>query len=66
MRRGIEFKVSSKSHMISFRLSNEAYAKIERALKSPANGNTSVGDYCKQVIERYAFRHDKRKYKIRA
>ena len=57
--------VSSKSQMVSFRLSNEAYAKIERALECPANGNTSVGDYCKQVIERYAFRHDKRKYKIR-
>lgn len=55
--------VSSKSHMISFRLSNEAYAKIKSALEYPANGNTSVGDYCKQVIERYAFRHDKRKYK---
>lgn len=58
--------VSSKSHMVSFRLSNEAYAKIKVALEYPANGNTSVGDYCKQVIERYAFRHDKRKYKIRA
>ena len=57
---------NSKSNMVSFRLSNATYAKIERALKWPSNGNTSVGDYCKQVIERYAFRHDKRKYKIRA
>ncbi len=55
--------VSSKSHMVSFRLSNEAYAKIKKALNYPANGNSSVGDYCKQVIERYAFRHDKRRYK---
>ena len=58
--------VSSKSQMVSFRLSNEAYAKIKVALEYPANGNTSVGDYCKQVIERYAFRHDKRKFKKRA
>lgn len=57
---------SSKSHHITFRLSNEAYAKIKVALEYPANGNSSVGDYCKQVIERYAFRHDKRKYRIRA
>lgn len=56
---------SSKSHMVSFRLSNEAYAKIKRALECPANNNSSVGDYCKQVIERHAFRHDKRKYRIR-
>ncbi len=51
--------------MVAFRLSNEAYAKIEGALKSPQNGNTSVGDYCKQVMERYPFRHDKRKYRVR-
>ena len=54
---------SSKSRHISFRLSNEALGKIEQALKSPANWNTSVGDYCKQVVERHAFRHDKRRYK---
>jgi len=57
--------VSSKSHMVSFRLSNEAYAKIKVALEYPANNNYSVGDYCKQVIERHAFRHDKRKYRQR-
>ena len=55
--------VSSKSHMVSFRLSNEAYAKIKRALEYPANSNSSVGDYCKQVVERHAFRHGKRKYR---
>ncbi len=55
-------KVSSKSYMVSFRLSNEAHAKIKTALDHPANPNTSVGAYCKQVIERYAFRHSTRKY----
>ncbi|KKM05681.1 hypothetical protein LCGC14_1751680 [marine sediment metagenome] len=55
---------SSKSRHISFRLSNEVLAKIEQALKSSANQNTSVGDYCKQVVERHAFRHDKRRYKL--
>lgn len=55
--------ISSKSHIVSLRLSNEAYDKILVALNYPANGNTSVGDYCKQVIERYAFRHDKRKFR---
>ncbi len=53
---------NSKSHMVSFRLSNEAYTKIKIALEHPSNGNTSVGDYCKQVIERHAFRHSTRKY----
>lgn len=56
---------SSKSHMVSFRLSNEAYAKIRAALETPRNQNTSVGDYCKQVVERHAFRHDKRKYRVK-
>lgn len=54
---------SSKNRMVSFRLSNEAYDKIQKALECPANPNSSVGDYCKQVIERHAFRHDKRKYR---
>lgn len=55
--------VSSKSRHVSFRLSNEAYAKIKRALEYPTNPNTSISDYCKQVIERHAFRHDKRKFR---
>jgi len=54
---------SSKSLIVSFRLSNEAQAKIQRALESQNNNNTSISDYCKQVIERHAFRHDKRKYR---
>jgi len=56
---------SSKSRHVTFRLSNEAYAKILKALECPRNGNSSVGNYCKQVIERYAFRHDRRKYRVR-
>ena len=55
--------ISSKTHMVSFRLSLVAYSKILEALKAPSNGNTSVGDYCKQVIERHAFRHSSRKYR---
>lgn len=54
---------STKSRIISFRLPNATYAKIRRALEHPTNPNTSVSDYCKQVIERYAFRHDTRKYR---
>ncbi len=62
---GFMEQVSSKSHVVAFRLSDETYAKIIRALECPRNGNTSVGDYCKKVIERHAFRHDKRKYRKR-
>lgn len=54
---------SSKSHMVSFRLSIKVYNKILEALETPSNSNTSVGNYCKQVIERYAFRHSTRKYR---
>ena len=56
---------SGKSRVVSFRLSNEALSKIEKALAFPSNDNSSVSDYCKQVIERHAFRHDKRKYKVK-
>jgi predicted DNA-binding protein len=52
---------STKSRMVSFRLKNEVREKIENALNSPLNHNTSVSDYCKEVIERYAFRHMKNK-----
>ena len=58
-------KVSSMSHYVAFRLSNEAYDKILKALAFPSNPNeNSVGKYCKAVVERHAFRHDKRKYKV--
>jgi len=56
---------SSKSRMVSFRLSNEALVKIQKALEYPANCNSSVSDYCKRVVERHAFRHDKMKYRKR-
>lgn len=51
---------STKSTMISFRLRNETREKIEVALKSQMNHNTSVADYCKDVIERYAWRHERK------
>lgn len=50
---------SSKSHMVSFRLSNEAYDRILKALDWPSNPNSGVPDYCKTVVERWVFRHDK-------
>ena len=58
-------RTSSKSRHVTFRLSNVAYDKILKALECPANPNSSVGDYCKSVVERHAFRHDKRKYRQR-
>ena len=54
---------SKLSLVVSIRLSNAAYAKIQRALKTSSNSNSSVSDYCKKVIERHAFRHDERKYR---
>ena len=56
---------SSKSRRGNFWLPNEAYDKILKALETPSNGNASVGDYCKEVIIRHAFRHDTRKYRVR-
>jgi len=55
--------LSSKTRVVSFRLSNEVVDKIKIALRSPNNGNSSIGDYCKEVVERHAFRHDKRKFR---
>ena len=49
---------SSKTQVFSIRLRNETVEKIKQALKSPNNKDTSVNDYCKNVIERYAWRHD--------
>lgn len=45
--------------MVSFRIKNETRDKIEQALNSPTNHNSSVSDYCREVIERYAWRHTK-------
>jgi len=57
---------STRSRKISIWLSNEVCAKIEIALSHPSNPNEySIGKYCKAVIERHAFRHDRRKYKVR-
>ena len=51
---------SIKTRMVSFRMSVVCYEKIEKALKTYNNHNTSVADYCKENIERYAFRHQKK------
>ncbi len=50
---------SSKTRMVSFRLPIEVCAKIEKAFENPRNPNTSIGDYCKSVVTRHAFRHEK-------
>ena len=58
--------INSKSHKISFRLSNKAYNKIMAAITNPNNSRNqfdSVDLYCKAVCERYPFRHDERKYR---
>jgi hypothetical protein len=57
---------TSNTIMISFRLSNEAYDKIVRTITNPHNIRNqyhSVEAYCKEVVERHAFRHSTRKYK---
>jgi hypothetical protein len=53
-------KSSTKSTIVAFRLKNDCRDKIEQALKCPTNHNTSVSDYCREVIERYAFRHERK------
>lgn len=53
---------SGKSVIVSFRVSNECLAKIRKALATPSNPNSSVSDYCKTVIHRHAFRHEKRSH----
>jgi len=52
---------SSKSKVIGVRLSNDVLRRIEKALASPNNNNTSVSDYCKVVLTRWVYRHDKKK-----
>ena len=56
---------SDKTKIVSFRLPNEVYAKIIRALNTPTNRNLSVADYCKQVVSRHAFRHSRCKFRHR-
>ena len=55
--------VNKKSVLISFRCSIEAYEKILEALQSPANRDSGVSSYCRNVVERHAFRHSSRKYR---
>ena len=52
---------SNKTKVVTFRLPNEVYEKINHALKTPTNTNSSVADYCKMVVTRFAFRHDHHK-----
>lgn len=56
---------SNKTKVVTFRLPNDVHAKIVRALKTPTNGNSSVSDYCKSVVTRYAFRHDRYQFRNR-
>jgi len=50
---------STKTKVITFRLSNEVYAKINHALNTPRNRNSSISDYCKSVVTHWVFRHDR-------
>jgi len=52
---------SSKSHLVTFRLDNATWDKIQQALDYPWSTGTANthGDYCKQVITRWAWRHQK-------
>jgi len=50
---------SSKRRIVSIRLSNATIEKIEKALATASNNNTSVSDYCKKVVTRHAFRHER-------
>ena len=52
---------STKTTTVTIRLSNETVAKINDALKAVRNNDASIGDYCKNVITRHAFRHDRKK-----
>ena len=54
---------SRKTRIVTIRLSNEAWDKIQKALEWPSCNAASVGEYCKQVMERHVFRHSKRKYR---
>jgi len=56
---------SNKTKVVTFRLPNDVYAKIICALKTPTNVNSSVSDYCKSVVTRYAFRHDRFQFRHR-
>jgi len=55
---------STKTRRYTIRLRNETADEIERLIKtSPKNPHDSVGDYCKEVVERYVWRHSTRKYR---
>jgi hypothetical protein len=51
---------STKSSTVTIRLKNETIERIKVALNSPTNSNESVNDYCRSVIERWVYRHDKK------
>jgi hypothetical protein len=51
---------SSLTTVVTIRLKNETIAKIQKALDSYKNQDGTVGKYCSNVIERYAFRHEKK------
>ncbi len=54
---------STRTHRISIRLSNEAYAEYRRLIEGARNPHNSVGKMLKWVAEWYPYRHTTRKYK---
>ncbi len=49
---------SSKSQVVTLRLSNETIARIERRLKLNVNPYMSVGEYVRHVVDYWVTRHD--------
>ena len=54
---------TSRTVIVSFRLSVEDLTLIRRAMRSPLNRNTSVSDYCKTVVHRHVNRHGSMTYR---
>jgi hypothetical protein len=52
---------SNTTTIVTFRLKNETIQKIKVAINSPKSPALSVNDYCRRVIERWAYRHEIRK-----
>jgi hypothetical protein len=59
----MRYQKSKSSRVVGIRLSNDDYRRIEQTLDKPTSRFMTVGEYCKEVIERHVHRHDTRKYR---
>lgn len=59
------YQKSKSSKVVGIRLSNDDYRRIEQTLGKPNSRFRTVGEYCKEVIERHVHRHDTRKYRTK-